>query len=140
MLGFGISRLVSLLECSCKSPLTPIMMVIRGLVFHPSFCMVLMRGGSYLVCLCVRAWLGYMLWQYVNSMSWIVSVGEGDIGVCVWFGALIMHKIYGCSLARHWHVVCGHVHVRSLYGIVYLGVLLLRLLALVSVNNRVFIL
>jgi hypothetical protein len=40
-----------------------------------------------------------MLWQYVNSMSRIVSVGEGDIGVCVWFGAPIMHKMSGLNLA-----------------------------------------
>ena len=51
---FGILRLVSLLmECSCMAPLTPAVMVIRGLVFHPSFCMVLI-SGSYLVCLYVR--------------------------------------------------------------------------------------
>ena len=47
-------RLVGLLrECSCMAHLTPVVMVIRGLVFHPLFCMVLIRG-SYLVCLCVR--------------------------------------------------------------------------------------
>ena len=44
------------------------------------------------MCLCVRAWSGYMSWQRVNSMSWIVSVGEGAIGVCVWFGAPITLK------------------------------------------------
>ena len=55
MACFGILRLVSLLmECSCMAPLTPAVMVIRGLVLHPSFCMVLING-SYLVCLCVRA-------------------------------------------------------------------------------------
>ena len=48
-------RLVSLLmKCLCMAPLTPVVMVIRGLVFHPSFCLVLI-SGSYLVCLCVRA-------------------------------------------------------------------------------------
>jgi hypothetical protein len=83
--------------------------------------MVLMRG-SYLVCLCVRAWSGYLSWHYVNSMSWIVSVGEGAIGVCVWFGAPIMLKICGGSLAWLWHVICGHVHFKSQSRIVCLGV------------------
>jgi hypothetical protein len=55
MVCFGMFRLVGLLiECSCMSPRTPTVMVIRGLVFHPLFCMVLING-SYLVCLCVRA-------------------------------------------------------------------------------------
>ena len=40
----------------------------------------------------MRAWSGNLSWQYVNSMTWIVSVREGAIGVCVWFGALIMQK------------------------------------------------
>ena len=42
-----------------------------------------------------------------------MSVGEGDNGVCVWFGASIKHKILGHYLAWHWHVICGHVHLRS---------------------------
>ena len=83
--------------------------------------MVLMRG-SYLVCSCVRAWLGSLSWQCVKSMSWIGSVrGGGAIGVCVWFGAPIMHKFFGRSLAWHWHVMCGHVHLRSQFGIVCWG-------------------
>ena len=52
-------KLVSLLmECSCMAPLMPNVMITRGLVFQPLFCMVLIRG-SYLVCLLVRAWSGY---------------------------------------------------------------------------------
>ena len=55
IVGFGMFRLVSLLmECLCMAPLTRVVIVIRGLVFHPLFCMVSIRG-SYLVCLCVRA-------------------------------------------------------------------------------------
>ena len=51
----GMFRLVGLLmDCSCMAPLTLVVMVIRGLVFHPLFCMMLING-SYLVCLCVRA-------------------------------------------------------------------------------------
>ena len=110
MVGFGIFRsIILVMKCSCMALLTPIMMVMRGLVFHPFACMVLI-GGSYLVCLCVRACSGYMSWQYVNSMSWIVSVGEGDIGVYVGFGAPIMHMISCSNFAWHWHVICEHVH------------------------------
>ena len=83
MLVFGNFSLVSLsMECSCMTPLTPAMMVMRGLVFHPLLCMVLI-SGSYLVCLCMRACSGNLSWQYVDSINWIVCVGEGDIGVCV---------------------------------------------------------
>ena len=62
-----------------------------GLVFQPWFYR-LWIDGSYLVCLRVRAWSGNLSWQYVDSISWIVSAGEGVIGVCVWFGAPSMHK------------------------------------------------
>ena len=67
-----------------------------------------------------------------------MSVGEVDIGVCVWFRAPIRHRMFGRNLARQWHVVCKHVHLRSQSRIVCLGGLLLRLLALVTVNNQVF--
>jgi hypothetical protein len=50
MLDFGDFRFVSLsMECSCMAPLTPTVMVVRGLVLF---------SGSYLVCLCVRACSG----------------------------------------------------------------------------------
>ena len=58
----------------------------KGVGFHPLVRKVLI-SGSYLVCLCVRACPGNLSWQYVNSMSWIVYVGDGVRGVCVWFGA-----------------------------------------------------
>ena len=62
MVGFGMFRLISLLmECSCMAPLvTPVVMVMRGFVFCPLFCMVSI-SGSYLACSCVRACLGYPL-------------------------------------------------------------------------------
>ena len=50
-----------------------------------------------------------------------MSVEEGDIGVCVWFKAPIMQKMPDHNLAWHWHVICEHVHLRSQFGIVYLG-------------------
>ena len=58
MLDFGILRLVNLLtNCSCIAPLTPAVIVMRGFVFHPLFCMLLING-SYLACLSVRACSG----------------------------------------------------------------------------------
>ena len=55
---FGMLRLVSfLMECLCTAPLTPAVMVMRWLIFHPLFCMMLI-SGSFLVCFCVRAWSG----------------------------------------------------------------------------------
>jgi hypothetical protein len=139
MVDFGIFMWASLLmECSCMAPLTPAVMVIRGFVCHPRFCMVLING-SYLLCLCVRAWSGNLSWQYVNSMNWIVSLEEGAIGVCVWFGAPIMHSMSGLSLGWHWHVVCVHVHWRSQSGIVCSGGLLFKWPALVNVKKRVFL-
>src|ERR1700738_2981921 len=89
MLCFGIFRLVSFsMECSWIAPLTPAVMVIRGLTFHPLLCMVLM-SGSYLVFLWVSASSGNLSWQYVNSMNWIVCLGEGSIGVGDWLWAPI---------------------------------------------------
>ena len=43
--------------CSCIVPLILAMMVMRGFVFHPLFCTVLI-SGLYLVCLCKRVCLG----------------------------------------------------------------------------------
>ena len=102
MLDFGILRLVNLLiECLCIAPCTPAVIIMRGSVFHPPFCRFWINR-SYLVCLRVRAWFGNLSWQYVNSISWIMSVGEGVVGVCVWFGAPIMQRTFGLSLAWHW--------------------------------------
>jgi hypothetical protein len=56
----GMWRLVScLMECSCMPPLTPAVIVMRGLVFHRLFFSVVI-SGSYLLCLCVRACSGNM--------------------------------------------------------------------------------
>ena len=109
----------------------------RGLVFQPLFCMILI-SGLYLLCLCMRSCSRNLLWQYVNLMNWIVCLGEGNKDVCVWFGTLMMHNMYGLSLAWHWHILCGHVHLRSHYGIVWFGGWLIRLQALVKVKNWVF--
>ena len=114
-LFFGIFRLFNFsMECSCKAPVTHGVMVMSGLVFHPFICIALM-SMSYLVCFCVMACSGNLSWQYVNSMSCTVIVGDGVMGVGVWLGAPMMHtRMSGLSLARHWHGVCGHVHLRNL--------------------------
>ena len=55
ILDFGISRLVCILmACSWMAPLTHVVMVMRGFVFHPMFCMALI-SGSYLSCLYAKA-------------------------------------------------------------------------------------
>ena len=41
----------------CIAPLTPAVIMIRGFVFHPLFCMLLING-SCLMCLCVRVCSG----------------------------------------------------------------------------------
>ena len=65
MLAFGILGLVSLfMECSCMAPLTLSVMVMGGLVFRPLFFMVLI-SELYFVCLCEKACLGNLSWQYV---------------------------------------------------------------------------
>ena len=72
MLDFGILSLVSCsIEYAWMAPLTPAVIVMRGLVFHPALC-ILLINGSYLVCLCVMACSGNLSWQYVNSMNCIV--------------------------------------------------------------------
>ena len=83
MLDFGIFSSVNLLmECSCMAPLTHAVIVIRGLVLHPLFWMVLFNG-LYLVCFCVMACSGNLSRQYVNSMNCTVWLGDGAMGSCV---------------------------------------------------------
>ena len=50
LLGLGSLSLVNCsIECSWMASLTPTVIVMRGLVFNPLFCM-LWISGSYLVC------------------------------------------------------------------------------------------
>ncbi len=100
--------------------------------FQPLFLIALI-SGSYFVCFCVSACSGNLSWQYVNSMNCIVWAGEGKRGVEAWFGAPSIQRMSGRSLARHWHLVCGHVHSRSHYGIVCYWFMLLRFPAFVNV-------
>ena len=140
MLGLGIFSWVNLLmECSCMALLTPVAIVMMGLAYQPLFCRVLI-SESYFVCFQVSACSGNLSWQYVNFINWIVRVGEGDMGVCVWLGAPIMHRMSGLSLAWHLHGLCWHKHLISQSGIVCCGVVLLSVPALVSVKNQVFLL
>jgi hypothetical protein len=69
MLDLGIFSLVNFsMECSCMAPLTPDVMVMMGLVFHPLLCRVLING-SYFMCFRMRACSGNLSWQYVNSIN-----------------------------------------------------------------------
>ena len=58
-------------------------------------------SGSYLACLCVMACSGNLSCQYVNSMNYIVWLGDGDVGTCVWFGVPIIHRMSSLYLAWH---------------------------------------
>lgn len=70
MLNFGVFSLVSLsMVCSCIAPLTRVVMVMRGLGFHPIYCVVLI-SGSYLV---------YMLVREGLSKEPIVAICEIDV-------------------------------------------------------------
>ena len=40
-------------------------------------------------------------------------MGKESIGVCLWFGAPIMHRMFGLSCAWHWHGVGAQVHMSS---------------------------
>ena len=132
-LGFGMSSSSScLMDCSCIAPMTPTVIVMRGFVFHPLFRISLING-SYLVCFCVMACSGNRSWQYVNSMNCTVYVCEGSNGMGVWIGAPIMQRMCGQSLAWHWHLVCGHVHVMSHSCTVWSWLLVLVFPAFVSV-------
>ena len=66
-----------------------------------------------------------------------MSVEEGDIGVCIWFGAPVMHRMSGLSFAWHLHVVCVHVHLSSHFGTIESSGLLLKLHAWVCVKISV---
>ena len=100
------------MRCLWIATLALAVMVMKGLVFHPLFYMVLLNE-FYLICVCVKVWSGKLSWQYMNSLIWIVYMGEGAMGVCIWFGAPNMHRMSNFNLAWHWHVVCGHVNLRS---------------------------
>ena len=93
---------------SCNSNV----IVTRGFVFQPLFCMLLI-SGSYLACLCVRAYSGNLSWQYVNSMSCMICVGVGFSGIGVWVGTPSTLSIFVLNLTWHWQFVCEHVHLRS---------------------------
>jgi hypothetical protein len=133
MLDFVMLRSAKFsMDCLCIAPFTPIVIVIRGFVFHCLFLIALI-SGSYLACFCVIACLGNLLWQYVNLMNCIVYVCEGNKGVGVWFGTPSIHMMSGRSLAWHWHLVCVHVHSMSHSGTVCSWLMLLRLPVFVSV-------
>jgi len=53
------------MKCLYMVLFTLVMMVIRRLVFHPLFRVVLI-SGSYFVCLCVRVCSRNLSWQYLN--------------------------------------------------------------------------
>ena len=78
MLDFGIFNFLSLsMECSCMAPLTPAVMVIRGLVVHPLFWMVLF-SGSYLACFCVMAYFVQTYFK-ISMKRWSFGIVSSSI-------------------------------------------------------------
>ena len=72
MLEFGIFGLVNLLmDCSCIAPLTPVVIVTRGFIFQPLFC-ILLINGSYLACLCVYK-IQYLVYSSSYSYNWLIN-------------------------------------------------------------------
>jgi hypothetical protein len=70
ILVLGIFSLASfLIECLCMAPLTPVVIVMRGLIFHPLFWIALI-SGSYLVCLCVMACSGNLSWREFYELNY----------------------------------------------------------------------
>ena len=58
MLDLGICKSVSFwMESSCMAPLTPAVIVMMGLAFHPLL-WIAWLSGSYLLCFCVMACSG----------------------------------------------------------------------------------
>lgn len=43
--------------------------------------------------------IGESIMALCTFYGWIMSAGEGDSGVCIWFGAPTMHRISGLNLA-----------------------------------------
>jgi hypothetical protein len=121
------------------APRTPIVIVMMGLVFQPLL-WIAWFSGLYLACFCVMACSENLSWQYVNSMNYIVWLGDGDIGKVIWFGAPIMHRMSCLSLVWQWHGLWGHAHCSSQSGIVCSCGRLLRWPALTMVRNLVFLL
>ena len=56
------------MECPCIALLSPVVMVTRGLVFHPLFCMVLISVIVFGVFVHEGLFMD-LLWQYVNLMN-----------------------------------------------------------------------
>lgn len=63
---WDVNLLSRSMECLCMTPLTPAMMVIRGIIFHPLFWSMFINE-SYLAYLCMVTCSRNMLWQYVKS-------------------------------------------------------------------------
>ena len=74
MLVWGILKFVCFsMECSCIAPLTLGVMVMRRLVFHPLYWMVLING-SYLACFCVMPCFENLSPIRNKCMGWFAQI------------------------------------------------------------------
>ena len=98
----------------CIAPLTPAVMVIRGLVFQPC-AFIASISGLYLVSFVCMACSINLSCVKVNSMICMVRSGVGIRGPFCSYVAPCMYTMSGCSFARHSHRVLLHVHL-SIHG------------------------
>ena len=57
-------------------------------------------------------------------MNCRVWEAEGIMCVGLWFGAPLIHRMFGLSFARHWYGGCAHVHLSNHFRIIESGALL----------------
>ena len=118
----SLSRILSfskfLIGCLWIAPLTPTVMMMRGLTCQPAILSVWM-SALYFAVFSLCAVFGNMSWQYVNSMNYM-TFDEVDVRGGGWLsmGAPSTHSIFGLSLAKNMHGVVGHVHWSSHCGTV----------------------
>jgi hypothetical protein len=94
LLEIGGGILVFVWDFSWIVPITPAVMVIRGLTFQPTSLSVWM-SGLYLLDLSLMIAMGNLSWEYVNSMIWIIFNGLDSNGGWLSLRAPIKHWNFG---------------------------------------------
>jgi hypothetical protein len=102
----------SLIKCLWIAPLTPVVIVMRGLTCHPTVLSVWMSGLYFAVFIYVC-----VIWESITAKCECNELYDN------WWGWLLVgapstHSMYGMSLAKHVHGVVGHIHWSSHGGIV----------------------
>ena len=106
----GILSIVILDECSWIAPLTPAVMVMRGLTCHPRIPLSVCMSKLYLANIFLYTVVGNISWQYVISMNRRIFGGVGVKGGWLSMGAPSTHRMSSLSLVKHVHREVVHVH------------------------------